>query len=277
MAASKEDLQKIVAEITLNPQTFELIEKLKIYGDRQILFKVLEGKLNYDLDYLKTDLASLISAMKQFETIKPAKKFEAISKELYQNPLLPVIMDLYYAMAEPFLLRKTVKQEILFTAFKLFQPQKMFIGGVGSGEILDIIKQMPMSDPARLDIHAVDISQPSIEYCKTKYPSLPFRVNFDLQDLDKIELDQGYDLAELSEVLEHVRDPQALMAKIGKSCKYVLATIPLGLDVPDHLHIFQPPQIMQLLNSAGLDPLYQTIRGGTYIRQFFYFGLLRKI
>lgn len=274
MNLNQVDLDNILQELTGSSKTFELFQDLAIYGNKTQLYDELKIRLETCIKYSHLALPALIKSIREYESKKPEKNFESISEELYQNKMHPIVMHLYYALAEPFLLRNTVKSELLYLAFKLNRIKNIFIGGVGSGEILNNLSKVPGINQEKLSVFAIDISKSAIEFCQRE--TYKFKTKFEAQDLDFYPLKEKYHLAELSEVIEHVRTPSKVLKNVGQQADLILVTIPIMLDVPDHLHVFNIRNILELILKADLDIIYQTIRNSFYVRQFFYFALLKS-
>lgn len=273
---TREEMESFLKDLTGTANIFDHLQKLGIYGSKEMLFASLKSRLEYAIDYSGITFDQLKKEISDSEKKHPEKKFEAINEVFYQDKLHPVIMHVMYGMAEPFILRSVVKQEMLYLAFKLSNPKKIFIGGVGCGEILNTINNVPLGNPLELEVKGVDISKPSIEFCEKRKGAFKFKSGFECLDLDLSDMDSVYDLSELSEVLEHVRDPQKLLQKVGAKSKYTFVTIPLMLDVAEHIHLFDMKSIIQLIRGAGLDIVYYTVRNSFYVRQMFFFGLLKN-
>jgi 2-polyprenyl-3-methyl-5-hydroxy-6-metoxy-1,4-benzoquinol methylase len=273
---TREDLEDFLERITGARNAFELFEKIGIYGPQTYLFDLLKSRLEYCMGYLGVDYPTLFRKMMEYQRINPLKEFGAINSELYQNEMHPIIMTIFYAISEPFMLRKIVKQELLYLAFKLEKIRKISIAGVGCGEIFENISRAPLIEkPEEITVKGVDISVPAIDFCKKRSELYKFKIFSEVADLDFYEFSEKYDLIELSEVVEHVREPQKLMNKVANSAKLVLVTIPLMLSVPDHLHVFNVAQVREVIQKANLEIIYETLRNSFYVRQFFYFGILK--
>ncbi|MBU1027173.1 MAG: class I SAM-dependent methyltransferase [Candidatus Margulisbacteria bacterium] len=273
---TKKNLEAFLEKLTRNKDTFALFERVGLYGTQDHLFSFLKSRLEYCMDYLGVDFPTLFQRMMEYQKKNPQKEFGQINAQLYQDEMHPVIMALFYAVSEPFMLRKIVKQEILYLAFKLQKIKKIFIAGVGCGEIFENISKIPLiKDPEQIKVIGLDISASAIDFCKKRTSLYKFKIISEIADLDFYEFSEKYDLTELSEVIEHVRDPQKLVNKAANSSKLILVTIPLMLDVPDHLHLFNVAKAREIIRNAKLDIIYETARNSFYVRQFFYFALLK--
>lgn len=273
---TQKELEEFLQKITGNKDVFALYQKVGVYGSRDHLFSLLKSRLEYCLDYLKTDFATLFKRMMAYQKKNPKKEFGEINGELYQDEMHPVVMMLFYAISEPFLLRQLVKQELLYLAFKLQKIKKIFIAGVGCGDFYDNIANVPLiKDPGAISVKGLDISVPGVEFCKKRGSLYDFKVSSEVGDLDYYDFAEKYDLIELSEVVEHVREPQKLLNNVASASKLILATIPLMLDVADHLHVFNVNKVREMLKSAGFDVLYETVRNSFYIKQYFYFAVMK--
>jgi len=273
---TQKDLEDFLENTCGTRNAYELLERLGIYGTRSYLFDLLKSRLEYCMNYLKIDFSILFQKMVEYQRKNPGKEFGAINSELYQNEMHPIVMTIFYAISEPFMLRKIVKQELLYLAFKLEKIRKIFIAGVGCGEIFENISRVPLiKNPEEIIVKGVDISLPAIDFCKKRSELYKFKIISEAADLDFYEFSEEYDLIELSEVVEHVREPQKLMNKAANSSKLILVTIPIMLDVPDHLHIFNVAQVREMIQKANFEVIYETLRNSFYVRQFFYFGVLK--
>jgi SAM-dependent methyltransferase len=79
------------------------------------------------------------------------------------------------------------------------------------------------------------------------------------------DLDEAYDLGILSHVLEHVPDPSALLAEVGRVCRAALVEVPLEANVSarrsqkrehatevGHLQRLDRPAVRRIVERAGL-------------------------
>ncbi|MBI5700570.1 class I SAM-dependent methyltransferase [Candidatus Saganbacteria bacterium] len=276
MELKRPDLEYFIKETTGTPDLYEIFEKTGFYGSQEALYSDLNKRLVFCMNYLNCDLKFLIETVKESLSKTSEKDFEKINETFYQDKMHPIVMTLFYSISEPFLLRSIVKREILYLAFKLEKIDKMLIGGVGCGEIIDTIEKLPLVLPEDLRIKGVDISRSAIDFCNNKFKGSKIKMQFELSDLDKSDYSENYDLVELSEVLEHIRDPKALLKKIGEKAKLTFVTIPIMLNVPEHIHLFNIKDIVQMVREANLDMLYFTVRSSLYVKQHFFFGLLRR-
>lgn len=272
-----EDLENFLNKISNDTRLFELYEKIGLYGSKAYLIENLKTALAFGLEYLNVEFPEFFRLFEKYSLKQPAKEFEAINQELYQDKMLPVVMTLQYAFSESFLLRKVVKQELLYLAFKLASIKKIFIAGIGSGEILKSIAQVPfLKNPEEIYIKAVDISQPVIDFCRYRVKEFKFNLDLETADLDCYSFLEDFDLVEISETLEHLKNPAVFLTEAGRHSKLILATIPICLGSPDHLHIFDLHKIKNLIYEAKLEVLYETIRNSFFIPQFFYFAILKQ-
>lgn len=270
------DLDHFLKETTGTSDLFDILAKLSLYGPKEILYKNLKIRLESAMSYSKLELNGLIEALKLYFQKKPKKDFDSINIEFYQDKLHPVIMSILYAISEPFMLRSITKREILYLALKLSDIKNIFIGGIGCGEVIGDISRLPIIDPSKINIHGVDISASAIDYCNYRKNEFNFNTAFSVQDLDSYKLDKIYDLSELSEVIEHVRNPKELLANVSGNSRFTFVTIPVMLDVAEHLHLFNIPDIFKMISSSNSELLYYSIRVGYYVKQAFFFGLLKN-
>jgi len=115
-----------------------------------------------------------------------------------------------------------------------------------------------------------DISESAIRYARENVPG----VNFFCLDLINNGLDENYDIAVLSEVLEHLENDSLILEKLAPRVKYVIVSVPGGPanKVDTHYGHFRnyPGKLMaETLDKAGFDvvyfrrwgfPFYDTIR-----------------
>jgi len=89
-------------------------------------------------------------------------------------------------------------------------------------------------------------------------------LNFELADIEMFEADyQQFDLVLMFEVLEHIKDDQAVIKKINKLLKsngYLLISVPsrqkffnLHDQMAGHLRRYEKKGLIKLLNSGGFD------------------------
>ena len=273
---TQKDLEEFLQKITGNKDVFALYQKVGIYGSREHLFSLLKSRIEYCLSYLKTDFPTLFARMMAYQKKNPKKEFGEINGELYQDEMHPIVMMLFYVISEPFILRKIVKQELLYLACKLERIRKILIAGVGCGDFYDNIANVPLiKDQSSLTVKGLDISRPAVAFCNERASLYQFKSTAEVGDLDFYDYKEKHDLIELSEVVEHVREPQKLLGNVAASSKLALVTIPLMLDVADHLHVFYLKKVREMINAAGFDVMFETVRNSFYIMQYFYFAVLK--
>ena len=114
--------------------------------------------------------------------------------------------------------------------------------GAGCGAFLSFLP-----DKARLS--GYDLQPANITYAKVHYG-----INLKLKDITKIDLPYE-DIMVLGEVLEHLEDPKALLAKLKGKCQFVIASVPANetLDsfYPYHLWIWTENDFALMFEELG--------------------------
>jgi hypothetical protein len=109
-----------------------------------------------------------------------------------------------------------------------------------------------------------DISKPNCDYVESMEAAqyLPPQYSVVCQPVEvTLAEDRFYDLIVLTEILEHVEDPVALLRLARAHAKVVVASSPLipdtgGMDDnPEHLWQFDAPGYSEMLKEAGWTPI----------------------
>ncbi|MES1159961.1 MAG: class I SAM-dependent methyltransferase, partial [Bacteroidota bacterium] len=99
----------------------------------------------------------------------------------------------------------------------------------------------------------IDISPTSIEASRSLIDNNS--VNYILSDIFKIKAEKKYDFITMGEVLEHVEEPVALLAKLGELLKddgSMFITTPTNAPAIDHIYLFtNADDIRQVIDKAG--------------------------
>jgi SAM-dependent methyltransferase len=137
--------------------------------------------------------------------------------------------------------------------------------GCGDGRLLDVLKA---SCPSGWRYHGVDWSEQAIERLRRKgYDGR----SGDVSGLDLTDWDEKFDLAVMHQLIEHVRDPRELMAKVRRILKPggVLSVETPDIDawdfrllsrrywagyhIPRHFYIFNKENFSQLAREVGFE------------------------
>jgi len=111
--------------------------------------------------------------------------------------------------------------------------------------------------------HMADISMPNFYHVGTTMrPFLPENLTCSHSSIEET-LNEGkfFDLVVLTEILEHVEDPVAILRMARKCAKYVVASSPIFVDNtridenPEHLWQFDAPGYSEMLVEGGWDPI----------------------
>jgi SAM-dependent methyltransferase len=137
--------------------------------------------------------------------------------------------------------------------------------GCGDGRLLDVLKA---SCPAGWKYHGVDWSEQAIERVRRKgYDGR----SGDVSRLDLADWDGKFDLALMHQLIEHVRDPRELLAKVRRLLKPggVLSVETPDIDawdfrllsrrywagyhIPRHFYIFDKKNFSELAREVGFE------------------------
>jgi 2-polyprenyl-3-methyl-5-hydroxy-6-metoxy-1,4-benzoquinol methylase len=103
---------------------------------------------------------------------------------------------------------------------------------------------------------AWDISATSIKETKSALQLLGVSRDIDMQQRDMIIQPQGeFDMVILSEVLEHIEEPQKALESLFSCLKpdgSLFLNVPTNSPAPDHIYLFQhPDEIINMVENAG--------------------------
>lgn len=136
--------------------------------------------------------------------------------------------------------------------------------GCGEGSVLANIRELMLKSGFSLDkTDGYDI-RPFAEGIKETFPGIDFKHE------DFLQGEETYDLITMNDLLEHVSSPQEFLAKIGPRARYVALHIPLDdrlsvllsnqynyrIQDVGHLSFWSPATALNLITSAGLQPLH---------------------
>lgn len=111
--------------------------------------------------------------------------------------------------------------------------------------------------------HLTDISMPNFYHVGTTMrPYLPTQMSCGCKDLmDTLYENRYFDLVVLTEILEHVEDPVAVLRLARERAKHLVASSPLFADDrimdtnPEHLWQFDAVGYEEMLKEGGWNPL----------------------
>ena len=136
------------------------------------------------------------------------------------------------------------------------QPQSNHLE-VGSGH--GLLLSLAHESNNDINLTALDISETSLNKTKLCLQKLS-----PLSKLDTIQqnlmqadsIDKKFDSAVMSELLEHLEDPQAALLKVKKLLSkdgLIYLNVPLNSPAPDHIYLFKTPETLQeYVKKAGL-------------------------
>lgn len=137
-------------------------------------------------------------------------------------------------------------------------PRSVVEVGCGDGVLLTLLARRGVG----VQRHGYEISERAVEIAAGR-PEIERVERFDGARLPVA--DDTYDLGVLSHVLEHVRDPAALLAETARACRAVVLEVPLeanrsasrpaaeaGRREIGHLHRFSRASMRRLVGEAGL-------------------------
>jgi predicted TPR repeat methyltransferase len=98
-----------------------------------------------------------------------------------------------------------------------------------------------------------DLSPAAVEFAKNEY-----QVDAELKDFTQEEVELG-DVTVITETLEHLVDPQGLLARIVKQTRFVCASVPAAEDDKKryefHLWAWEPAAFQYMFRKLGYDVL----------------------
>ncbi len=139
------------------------------------------------------------------------------------------------------------------------KPGRLLDVGCGIGDFMLGMRQRGW------EVHGVDLSPNAVALARQKGLDV-----FQGQLFDVPYAEQGFDLVTMWDVLEHLHDPSAHLARVAQILKprgKFVVTLPnphsldfrlfgplwTGLDVPRHLYVFVRPALLALFQRAGLE------------------------
>jgi len=157
---------------------------------------------------------------------------------------------------------KIIPKEILH---ELSSPIKIVDIGCGAGEILKLVCKFFKANDFSVIAEGYDISPSAIKIANKNFPE----GNFHCQASDRLEhknTGQNIDFILLIDILEHIKNPEKLLADISKTSKYVICHLPLednfevkirGLKkrfkkTTGHIHYYNKKSAIELFQKNGL-------------------------
>ena len=230
-------------------------QKADAFVDRFESYLKKKGQtLDYGVDcYLRMIADVRIETMHFVRTGEyTSKSFEEANQRVYNNP---DIME-YYMNA---LLLSQFLWGHHYTIYNYFidnlpkyKDKIDYYLEMGGGHGLYISEAIRLLKPGtKFDL--IDISPTSIEASRALIAN--DSVNYTLSDIFKIKAEKKYDFITMGEVLEHVEDPVALLAKLGELLKdggSMFITTPTNAPAIDHIYLFtNSDDIRKVIDKAG--------------------------
>lgn len=215
-----------------------------------------DGKtLDYGIDCYLQMIADVNYESVQFmETGEyTSKSFDEVNARVYDNP---EIMEYYMhgLLLSQFLW--THHYEILLyfndviTSHRDHIKRYLEVGGGHGLYISEAVKII--GEKAHFDV--VDISKSSLDIARKMIAN--DHVQYTLSDVFKYFPEEKYDFITMGEVLEHVEDPVALLAKLGSLVAdngKIFMTTPTNAPAIDHIYLFRnADDIRRVIDEAGL-------------------------
>jgi 2-polyprenyl-3-methyl-5-hydroxy-6-metoxy-1,4-benzoquinol methylase len=233
----------------------EFYQKADAFTDRvEQYLKKSDKTLDYGIDcYLRMIADVRIEGMYFARTGEyTSKSFEEANQRVYNNP---DVME-YYMNA---LLLSQFLWGHHYTIYNYFidnlpgyKNKIQYYLEMGGGHGLYISEAIRLLK-AGTKFDLIDISPTSIEASRSLIAN--DSVNYILSDIFKIRAEKKYDFITMGEVLEHVEDPVALLAKLGELLKddgSMFITTPTNAPAIDHIYLFKnADDIRQVIDKAG--------------------------
>lgn len=233
----------------------EFYKKADVFIERVEKYLAKQHKdLDYGVDcYLKMIADVRIETTHFVRTGEyTSKSFEDANKRVYNNP---EVME-YYMNA---LLFSQFLWGHHYTILRYFvenlpryKDKIDYYLEMGGGHGLYISEAISLLKPTtKFDL--IDISPTSIESSRALVGNES--VNYILSDIFKIKAEKKYDFITMGEVLEHVEDPVALLAKLGELLNdggTMFITTPTNAPAIDHIYLFtNADDIRKVIDKAG--------------------------
>ena len=141
------------------------------------------------------------------------------------------------------------------------KPDRVLDPACGDGSI--VLASMKHHNPRRVLLS--DVSIPSIS--RMIDGGLPAQVEAKVADIDEtLATNEQFDVIVLTEILEHIYDPVAVLSRAKEKAQLLVASSPEmrpGQDDPnpEHLWQFDGDGYQQMLEEAGWGPIHKTHMG----------------
>ncbi len=172
---------------------------------------------------------------------------------IYDQQFYPVVTHFTFALQPSAVARLRFIREVV-KAISQAEAEVADLG-CGSGMMLcDTLAQTP-----RWKGHGLDISEAAVNYARrlAEHKRVAERVEFHVGDIALLPFEsQSLDLVIASEVIEHMPEPEAVIAEIARVLRpggQLILTMPLESHTPAHIHaLSRPEDFSALCEKAGL-------------------------
>lgn len=179
--------------------------------------------------------------------------FDEAREGIYDQSFYPVVTHFTYALQPSATARLNFIKEVVRSIPA--EHARVADLGCGSGVILTAILTMK---PHWLG-HGLDISDASVRYARrlATHKGVTERAEFRAGNIDTLPYDdESLDLIVASEIIEHMPDPERVVAEIARVLRphgKLVLTMPVGSHTPAHIHSLSSSEDLRLLcERAGL-------------------------
>jgi ubiquinone/menaquinone biosynthesis C-methylase UbiE len=179
--------------------------------------------------------------------------FDEARDQIYDQSFYPIVTHFTYALQPSATARLNFVKEVV----RSMRAECASVADLGCGSGV-ILSEVLMLKP-RWTGHGLDISRSAIEYARAlaKHKSVDQRAQFRTGNIASLPYeDKSLDLIVASEIIEHMPEPEKVVAEIARVLRpqgKLILTMPLDSHTPGHIHTLSDgADLRSLCEQAGL-------------------------